>query len=411
MPLIMGMNSGSSFDGIDVVLAETKIADDGFPCPPVFISGSSYSWPKEVEEIILEAFENKLDMKALTRLTYIAGAVMADSVNKFIKDNNINVKEIEVLGVDGQTIYQEPPSHDKILKLTDEEKNNYVNRWLDGPYPAGYQIGDTSVIAGLTNITTVTNFRQADHVWGGSAAPLMQFLDFVLFRHKEKGTLTLNIGGIANAHLAHKDRRKMVACDTGPGNILSDNAAKILLDKPMDRNGEVASRGKVNNSLMEELKEHPYFHRAIPRSLWPKTDFSKSYCEKLISKHSNLKTENIMVTFCAFTAEVIAITLKDNMPQNSLNDIDYMYASGGGVKNPVIMKNIQDVLPNNIILKSSSEIGIPPEFKEALKFAILAFSTINGIANNIPAASHASKYTILGKVSFAPWKAKGIEPL
>ena len=118
-----------------------------------------------------------------------------------------------------------------------------------------------------------------------------------------------------------------------------------------------------------------------------------------------------MATFCAFTAEAIAISLKDNMPQNSLKDIDYMYASGGGVKNPVIMKNIQDILPNNIILKSSSEIGIPPEFKEALKFAILAFSTINGIANNIPAASHASKYTILGKVSFAPWKAKGIEPL
>ena len=74
-----------------------------------------------------------------------------------------------------------------------------------------------------------------------------------------------------------------MACDTGPGNILSDNAAKILLDKPMDKNGEVASRGKVNESLMKDLKAHPYFQRAIPRSLWPKTDFSKSYCEKLFS--------------------------------------------------------------------------------------------------------------------------------
>ena len=411
MPLIIGMNSGSSFDGIDVVLAETDIADDGFPTPPVFLSGSSFLWPREVEEIILEAFDNKLDMKELTRLTYIAGAVMAESVNKFIKDNNLNPKEIEVLGVDGQTIYQEPPLHDKISQFTDGQNENYVNRWLNGPYPAGYQIGDTSVIAGITNITTVTNFRQADHVWGGSATPLMQFLDFVLFRHKEKGTLTLNIGGIANAHLAHKDRRKMVACDTGPGNILSDNAAKILFNKPMDSNGEVAAKGTVNEDLMKELKAHPYFLRAIPRSLWPKTDFSKLYCEKLFAKHSNIQTEDIMATLCAFTGEAISISLKDNMPKDALDEIDYMYASGGGVKNPVIMRYIQEKLPHNILLKSTSEIGIPPEFKEALKFATLAFSTINGIANNIPAASHASKYTILGKVAFAPWKAKGTEPL
>ena len=227
---------------VDDAVTSAKIADDGFPCPPVFISGSSYSWPKEVEEIILEAFENKLDMKALTRLTYIAGAVMADSVNKFIKDNNINVKEIEVLGVDGQTIYQEPPSHDKILKLTDEEKNNYVNRWLDGPYPAGYQIGDTSVIAGLTNITTVTNFRQADHVWGGSAAPFMLFLDFVLFRHKEKGTLTLNIGGIANITDIDKDF-KITSRDIGPGNCMIDDWVRSNSNSIFDNKGNIASYG------------------------------------------------------------------------------------------------------------------------------------------------------------------------
>ena len=118
-----------------------------------------------------------------------------------------------------------------------------------------------------------------------------------------------------------------------------------------------------------------------------------------------------MATLCAFTGEAISISLKDNMPKDALDEIDYMYASGGGVKNPVIMRYIQEKLPHNILLKSTSEIGIPPEFKEALKFATLAFSTINGIANNIPAASHASKYTILGKVAFAPWKAKGTEPL
>ncbi len=411
MALIMGMNSGSSFDGIDVVLAEIEISDDGFPTPPTFLAGESFAWPRDVEEIILKAFDNKIDMKGLTRLTYVAGAVMGESVNHFVNNNGIDQKDIEVLGVDGQTIYQEPPAHDKIVQMTKEQKSSYVNRWLDGPYPAGYQIGDTSVIAGITNITTVTNFRQGDHVWGGSAAPLMQYLDFVLFRDRETPTLTLNIGGIANAHLACKDRRKMVACDTGPGNILSDTAARLLLNQPWDTDGVVAANGNVNEDMMEDLKTHPYFQRAIPRSLWPKNDFSMSYCKELLARHVNLSTEDIMATLCAFTGEAVAISLRDNMPKNLLDEVDYMYASGGGVKNPEIMIGVQKRLPENITLLPSSTIGIPPEFKEALKFSTLAFSTINGIANNIPAASHASQYTILGKVSFAPWKAKGVEPL
>ena len=109
----------------------------------------------------------------------------------------------------------------------------------------------------------------------------------------------------------------------------------------------------------------------------------------------------------------IAIELgsSDNVPKEALDEVDYMYASGGGVKNKQIIRYIQEKLPSNITLLPSSEIGIPPEFKEALKFSTLAFSTINKIANNIPAASHASQYTILGKVSYAPWKAQGVQPM
>ena len=104
MALIMGMNSGSSFDGIDVILAETEIAEDGFPKPTKFLKGGSYQWPKEVEDMIVPAFDNKVDMVGLTRLTYIAGAQMAEAVRQFMKENGIDPRDIEVLGVDGQTI-------------------------------------------------------------------------------------------------------------------------------------------------------------------------------------------------------------------------------------------------------------------------------------------------------------------
>lgn len=410
MALIMGMNSGSSFDGIDVILAETEIAQDGFPKPTKFLKGGSYKWPQEVEDIIVPAFDNKVDMVGLTRLTYIAGAVMADSVRRFMKENDINHKDIEVLGVDGQTIYQEQPDHRRIAAMSDTQKEDWVSRWLNGPYPVGYQIGDTSVIAGLTDITTVTNFRQADHVWGGSAAPLMQYFDFVLFRDREEPTLTLNIGGIANVHLAYKDRRKMVAFDTGPGNLLSDNAARVLLRQPCDYDGKVAAAGKVNKKMLDEFMDHNFFKRPVPRSGW-KNDFSPEYTDSMLKKYADLSSEDIMATICAFTAEAIVRNMKDYIPQDMLDKCKVMYASGGGVKNPTIMKYIQEKLPKNIRLTSSEEIGIPPEFKEACKFATLAYSTMHGIGDNIPAACHASQYTIMGKVSFAPWRAKCTEPL
>ncbi len=153
MDLIMGMNSGSSFDGIDVILAETEIAEDGFPRAPKFLAGGSYDWPEDVEKLITGAFFNKVDMIGLTRLTYIAGAAMAEAVRKFMQENKLNYKDITVLGVDGQTIYQEQPDHERIKNMTDAEKDNWVYRWTSNAYPCGYQIGDTSVIAGLTDIT------------------------------------------------------------------------------------------------------------------------------------------------------------------------------------------------------------------------------------------------------------------
>jgi len=407
MALIIGMNSGSSFDGIDVILAETELAADGFPVPPRFLKGGSYDWPDKIAHMVQDAFYNKMDMPGLMRLNYIVGAAMAEAVRAFTKANGIDTRQVEVLGVDGQTIYQEQPDHARIAKMTEAQKDDWVGRWLDGPYPCGYQIGDTSVIAGLTDITTVTDFRQADHTMGGSAAPLMQYLDFVLFRDKDQPTLTLNIGGIANVHYACKDRREMIAFDTGPGNLVSNMFAKYLYDQPCDYDGEHALAGKADPDMLTEFMSHPFFRRPVPRSGW-RADFSDDYCKGMLERYAHLSDNDLMATACAFTAEAIVRSIKDYIPEDKLKRANVMYASGGGVKNPAIMQFIQEKLPAGIRLASSSEIDIPPEYKEAVKFATLAYSTINGIANNIPAASHASRYTVAGKISIAPWKAKNI---
>ena len=177
-----------------------------------------------------------------------------------------------------------------------------------------------------------------------------------------------------------------------------------------DLDGKVAAAGKVDSKMMVELMDNPFFKRPVPRSGW-KYDFSEEYCYKMLDKHKHLSNQDILATFSAFTAEAIVKNMNDYIPQKKLDQCDVMYASGGGAKNPTIMKFIQEKLPSNIRLASSDEIGIPREYKEACKFATLGYSTVHNIANNIPAACHASQYTIMGKVSFAPWRAKNVGPL
>jgi len=401
MDLVMGMNSGSSFDGIDVVLFETEIDDDGFPKAPHYLCGASYDWPADVAAIVRDSFENKVDMVGLNRLQYECGAVFASKAVQFMKEKNVNPNDIYVLGLDTQTIYQEQPDHAAIAAMSEEQKADWPGRWLSKAYPAGLQMGDTSVIANLTNIDTVTHFRQADHTFGGSAAPLMPYLDFILFRKLDKPKMTLNIGGIANLHLACSDRRKMYGFDTGPGNVISNYMCKKLFNKEYDKDGQIAASGKVSAELLEHFMHHPFFERPVPRSGWI-ADYSAEYIDSVIEKFKYLPKEDIIATACAFTGAAVAKSMTDNIPSELIAQTDYLYASGGGVKNPTIMKEIQSRIPQNIKLTTSADIGIPPEFKEAIKFGTIAYSTMHHIPGNIPAAGHASQYAILGKIALAP---------
>ena len=385
MALIMGMNSGSSFDGIDVILAETEIAEDGFPKAPKFICGSSYEWPADVAAIVKDAFVNKVDMVGLNRLNYICGAVFAEKAVQFMKENNINSADVEVLGLDTQTIYQEQADYTKIASMTEEELSDWPHRWLGGPFPAGTQMGDTSVIANLTNIDTVTHFRQADHTFHGAAAPLMPYLDFILFRNEDHPTMTLNIGGIANLHVASKNRRDMYGFDTGPGNIISNYMCQELFGVDYDKDGKIAASGKVNEALLEHFMHHPFWERTVPRSGWSQ-DYSAAYIEGVIEKFKDVPKEDMLATACAFTGAAVARSLAENVPADVTEKCNVIYASGGGVKNPQIMKEIQERVPSHIRVTTSAEIGIPPEYKEAVKFATIAYSTMHLIPGNIAAA-------------------------
>jgi anhydro-N-acetylmuramic acid kinase len=189
--LALGLDSGSSFDGIDAVLVDIDLGEDSLLRRPRFIAGKSVDWPRRIAEQVLAAFENKLSIFELCRLNYIAGALYAEAARLLMRETQTPSEALAVIGFDGQTIYQEPADQPRMAAFASDE--DLVGRWLDRPYPCGLQIAEPAIVAAACETTVVTQFRPVEHALGGSGTPLMQFLDFVAFRDIGP-VLTLNIG-------------------------------------------------------------------------------------------------------------------------------------------------------------------------------------------------------------------------
>ncbi len=198
----------------------------------------------------------------------------------------------------------------------------------------------------------------------------------------------------------------MFGFDTGPGNIVSNYICKELLGVEYDKNGEIAASGKVDDKLLDYFMHHPFWNRPVPRSGWSQ-DYSADYIRGVLKKFSHLSKEDLLATACAFTGAAVARSMVENVPEEIIQSTKKLYVSGGGVRNPQIIKEIQERIPGDIQVVSSAEIGVLPEYKEAVKFATLAYSTIHCIPGNIPAAGHASQYAILGRIALAPRHISG----
>jgi anhydro-N-acetylmuramic acid kinase len=408
MPYIVGLNSGSSFDGVDAVLCTIDIDEDGHPSRPKFVDALTVDWPEELRPLIIRAFDNQLSLFDMTRVNYAAGAVYAEATNALLAKAGVKAEDVDVLGYDGQTVYQEPPDRRKIAEYKSSGSQSLVDLWTKGGYPCGFFIVESGVVAALTNITTVTQFRPVDHALGGSGAPLMQYLDFVAFRH-DGPTVTLNIGGIANLQLADADRSKMMAFDTGPGNVMLDHVIRARTGRSYDKDGEVAARGQIIKSLLAELQGHEFFLRKPPRSAW-RLDFGSRYADDILQRYASASTEDLMATLTMFTATSIERALADFiLPKTSVTKV---VASGGGTRNATLMRFLTERLAaHGLKTCVSDEFGMPAAYKEAIKFATLAFAAKRGLANNIPAASGASSFAVLGKLTMAPRMAKGTESI
>jgi anhydro-N-acetylmuramic acid kinase len=376
---IIGLMSGTSLDGLDIALCE--IEGFGAATKVEIKQFETISYEPSFKEKIKEIFsKHEVDLEKVCLLNAHVGIQHASMINTCLQKWNIQKEAVDIIASHGQTIYHAPT----IL----HKKEGYGNATL--------QIGDGDHIAVHTGIITLSDFRQKHIAAGGEGAPLAVYGDYLIFSKAGENRIMLNMGGIANFTFLHGDldASKMFSTDVGTGNTLMDAVMqKYFVGKYFDEDAAVALQGTVNDALLAALKENDFFAKGFPKTTGPEL-FNLAYLQKAL-KHTNTTTINvndIMATLCKFSADMIVDAIL-----RSMNDEPFViYSSGGGMHNPLLMQHLKTQMPN-AIFKTTDDLDINPDAKEAVLFAILANEALCGgstnFGNGVPSVS-------MGKVSF-----------
>lgn len=390
--LLIGMMSGTSLDGIDSALV--RIATDSTGAiVAVELKHFDY-WPytEELRQRILAVSSNdsaKLDDVVLAHFGLSEWYSLA--VEKLLKDTGTSADQIDAICNHGQTIWHAPAPR----SFPGPEGDLMVRSTL--------QIGSISALAERTGIPVIGDFRARDIAAGGEGAPLVPYVDEVLFRDAEKGRILQNIGGIANATVLPPSGsgQKIVAYDTGPGNMVMDMLVQLYTggQKFFDDEGKLASAGKTDQELLDQYLKDPYFKRKPPKSTGREI-YTKAYTQQFLDDglKKNLPFEDIIATATALTSKTITQSYEDFILPHY--DIREVIVSGGGTKNKALMEMLRKDLPASIYLSQSADHGIPDDAKEAVAFAILGHETLMGRTSNVPEVTGASHPVVLGNICY-----------
>lgn len=352
---VAGVMSGTSLDGIDVAIVEVRgrrIETIGFQSTP---------YPPAIRKALL----GPLDATRISRLNFRLGELYARSVLQAVR----RLGAVELVGCHGQTIFHEGGSNT-------------------------LQIGEAAVVAERTGVPVVSNFRTRDIAAGGQGAPLVPYVDYLLFRHPRRARIALNIGGIANITVIPPNAapRDVIAFDTGPGNMVIDALAHEYTQgrQNYDRNGNLAASGHVDQHLLDQLLRDPYYHLRPPKSAG-REQYGTEFVARL--KKSKIPSRDLIATATALTAATIAL----GVGRTSRAPAD-LIVSGGGVHNLRILAYLAGFLPGYTIV-SSGAYGIDPDAKEAIAFAVLAHETWRRKPANLPSATGARRPVLLGAIT------------
>jgi len=374
--IILGLMSGTSLDGLDMALC--WISGSGLNTRVELLKFETMDYPEDFKEDVRSVFSKRsVDLEKVCLLNAYIGNLHGKYINECLKRWNILNEDVDCIASHGQTIYHAP-----------QRLHNLVQ------YPnATLQIGDGDHLAVKTGIITLSDFRQKHLAGGGEGAPLALYGDYLMFTSPQEDRILLNMGGISNFTFLPKDgdTRRIISTDIGPGNTLIDALAQKYFQVPFDKDSQIARRGTMNEALLEAMMAHPFFAEQLPKSTGPEL-FNLSFIESALEKlHlTNLAPEDIVTTVTILTARTIADQLQKYYANIALS----IYASGGGAHNPMVMAELQRLLPASTI-KKSDDLGISGDAKEAVLFAVLANETLSGSVVHIGDAPAVT----MGKIS------------
>jgi len=374
---VIGILSGTSIDAVDVVL--TEIYGSGIKSEIRILEFDSFPIDKKVRNLILRCSSEKTGNTAdICKLNFIIGRLFGIKINEFLKKNKISPNEIDLTGSHGQTIFHYPV------------KNNQYG--YDSK--STMQIGDLSVIANITGVTTIGDFRTADVSVNGDGAPLVPYLDYILSRKINCSSVFLNIGGISNITYIKKNCKlnEVIAFDTGPGNLLIDLISKKYFNKKFDKDGKIAGKGNIDSNLLEKIVTKDKFVKKPSPKSTGREYYNEEFIESIVKKNS-YDPYDLMATFNFFTAYAVNYNIKKFKT-------DKIFVSGGGANNLTLMKNLRNLFEGTD-LEILNLNGINSSNKEAVLFAVLANELISGNKTNIISVTGADKNVFLGKICIA----------
>lgn len=366
--IVAGIMSGTSADGIDVAVVDVR--GGRLRQRVSVIRHGTVPYAEAMRKQILAISNGVAHVGDISRLHTSLGELYAKAVQRVAGRSRL-----DLIGCHGQTVY-----HDG-----------------DGRHPTTFQLGDGSVIAVRTGVPVITDFRTADIAAGGRGAPLVPYVDYLLFHHRTRGRVVLNIGGIANltAIPAGAGPNDVIAFDTGPGNMVVDvlAARRTRGRARYDRDGRMAARGHVNEQLLDDLLDGAFFRRRPPKTAG-REQFGKRFVDHVLSYE--LAIDDLIATTTALTGASIALGISRFVQRRMT--VDELIVSGGGVHNPRMMAYLAAFLPG-VAIRTAGDYGVDVDRKEAIAFAVLAHESWRRRPSNLPAATGANRPVILGKCS------------
>lgn len=387
--LVLGLMSGTSADGIDVALARISGAPPHLHAK--LLGHTSSNFPAALrKEVLRVAEQHPITAGELSQLNFRLGEVFANAALAACREFRVSPSRIALIGSHGQTIFHQGKPVPYLGRAT----------------ASTLQIGEPSVIAARTGITTVGDFRPADIALGGQGAPLVPYADYLLYRHEKLGRISLNLGGIANITIipASAKPADIIAFDTGPANMLIDALVAHFSHgrQRFDRDSQLAMKGRDIPLLNSLLLKEPYLYEPPPKSTG-REYFGEEYLRKLlqIGRKYQAKPNDLIRAATWFTAVSVRLAIElFVLPKTKVHQL---IVSGGGANNPLIYSILSEFYQNNgIEVLKSSRFGIPIDAKEAFAFALLAYETFHRRPSNLPSATGADGPAVLGKISYAP---------